>query len=172
MNEAGQTDEARTRTVRWRDPLISAREAGGTSGIEFLRRIVRGEIPGPPIAELLGFRLAQVEPGFAVFEFEPGEHLYNPIGVVHGGVAGTLLDSAMGCSIQSTLPAKTIYTTLEFKINLVRAVTMHTGPMRAEGRVVHAGKRAGTAEGRLIDRDGKVYAHGSTTCMIMPVAER
>jgi uncharacterized protein (TIGR00369 family) len=172
MNEAGQADVTRTRTVRWRDPMISAKQAGGTSGIDFLRRIVSGDIPGPPIAELLGFRLVQVEPGFALFEFEPGEHLYNPIGVVHGGVAGTLLDSAMGCSIQSTLPANMIYTTLEFKVNLVRAVTSRTGPMRAEGRVVHVGKRAGTAEGRLIDRDGKFYAHGSTTCMIMPLGER
>lgn len=172
MNEAGEGGGSRIRTVAWRDPSISAKQAGGVSGIEFLRRIVSGEIPGPPIAELLGFRLAQVEPGFAVFEFEPAEYHYNPIGVVHGGVAGTLLDSAMGCSVQSTLPANTIYTTLEFKVNLVRSITMNTGPMRAEGRVVHAGKRAGTAEGRLIDRDGKIYAHASTTCMIMPLGER
>jgi uncharacterized protein (TIGR00369 family) len=161
--------EGRTRTVIWRDPLILAKEAGTAAGLVLLRRLIAGELPQPPIAELLGFRLAQVEHGFAVFEIEPAEYHYNPIGVVHGGVAGTLLDSCMGCAVHSTLPAGVGYTTLEFKVNLVRAVTMNTGPMRAEGRIVHGGARMATAEGKLIDAAGKIYAHGTTTCMIFPL---
>ena len=168
LQNQGSGGSARSRTVTWQDPFVLANLAGKASGIDLLQRMVRGEVPLPPIAELLGFRLIEVEPGKAVFEFEPAEFHYNPIGVVHGGVAATLLDSAMGCSVHSTLPPTGGYTTLEFKINLVRAVTMNTGTMRAEGRIVHGGKRAATAEGRLIDRDGKHYAHGTTTCMIFP----
>lgn len=159
----------RTRTVAWQDPMIVARLGGTAGGMELLGRMVRGELPPPPIAELLGFRLAHVEPGLARFEIEPAEYHYNPIGVVHGGLAGILLDSAMGCSVHTTLPAGIGYTTLEFKVNLVRAVTMKTGLLTCEGRVVHAGKRAATAEGRLVDGEGKLYAHGSTTCMIFPL---
>jgi uncharacterized protein (TIGR00369 family) len=169
QNQAFEAAGPRTRTVTWQDPMITARLAGTASGLELLQRMIRGELPPPPIAELLGFRLVQVEAGFAVFEIEPREFHYNPIGVVHGGVAGTLLDSAMGCSIHATLPPKTAYTTLEFKVNLVRAVTKDTGLLRCEGRVVHGGKRAATAEGKLIDAGGKLYAHGSTTCMIFPL---
>lgn len=159
----------RTRTVAWQDPMIVARLGGTAGGMELLGRMVRGELPPPPIAELLGFRLAHVEPGLARFEIEPAEYHYNPIGVVHGGLAGILLDSAMGCSVHTTLPAGIGYTTLEFKVNLVRAVTMKTGLLTCEGRVVHAGKRAATAEGRLVDGEGKLYAHGSTTCIIFPL---
>jgi uncharacterized protein (TIGR00369 family) len=166
LSEAGPE---RSRSVTWQDPMITARLGGTASGLELLQRMIKGELPSPPIAVLLGFRLVQVEPGFAVFEIEPREFHYNPIGVVHGGVAGTLLDSAMGCSVHSTLPPKTAYTTLEFKVNLVRAITKDTGLLRCEGRVVHGGKRAATAEGRLVGVDGKLYAHGSTTCMILPL---
>jgi len=161
--------DARTRTVSWQDPFITARLLGPETGLGLLRRMIAGELPSPPIAQLLGFRLAEVEHGRAVFEFEPAEYHYNPIGVVHGGVAGILLDSAMGCSVHSTLAAGMGYTTLEFKVNLVRAITMNTGTMRIEGTLVYGGKRAATAEGRVTDRNGKVYAHGSTTCMIFPM---
>ena len=160
---------ARNRTVSWQDPMILARLGGTAAGIDLLRRMIAGELPPPPIAELLGFRLTKVEPGFARFEIEPAEYHYNPIGVVHGGVAGTLLDSAMGCSVHTTLPPKTAYTTLEFKVNLVRPVTMKTGTLICEGHVVHGGKRMATAEGKLVDREGRLYAHGSTTCMIFPL---
>jgi uncharacterized protein (TIGR00369 family) len=150
--------------------MAIAREAGKTSGLEFLGRMTGGELPRPPIAEVLDFRLVKAETGFAVFEFEPAEFHYNPIGVVHGAMAGMLLDSAMGCSVQTTLPAGMAYTTLEFKVNLVRAVTMKTGLMRAEGRVIHTGARVATAEGKLIDVAGKIYAHGTTTCLIYPIS--
>jgi uncharacterized protein (TIGR00369 family) len=167
--DAAKTDsQSRTRTVSWADPMIGAGMVRkGMSGMEFLQKIVSGEIPPPPIAQLLDFTLTHVEPGFAVFECDPAEYHYNPIGVVHGGLACTLLDSTMSCAIQTTVPAGSAYTTLELKVHLVRAITDKTGHLRAEGRIIHGGSRMGTAEGKLIDKDGKIYAHGTTTCMIM-----
>jgi len=137
------------------------------TGIEFLRAIRDGRLPSPPIAELLGFQLVEVEPGHAVFECVPGKQHYNPIGVVHGGLAMTLLDSAMGCSVQTQMPAGVGYTTLEAKTNLVRAITATTGKLRAIGKLVHLGSRIATAEGRLEDASGKLYAHATTTCMVL-----
>jgi uncharacterized protein (TIGR00369 family) len=159
--------QSRSRTVRWTDPMISAAAARGASGIEFLQKLVRGEIPPPPIAELMGFTLTKVEPGYALFECDPAEYHYNPIGLVHGGLACTLLDSAMSCAIQTLVPAGSAYTTLELKVHLVRAITDKTGHLRAEGRIIHGGSRMGTAEGKLVDKDGRICAHGTTTCMIM-----
>jgi uncharacterized protein (TIGR00369 family) len=139
------------------------------SGLEFLSRIADGRASQPPIGKVLGFRLAEVSPGFALFTMTPGSQHYNPIGVVHGGIAGILLDSCMGCAVQSHLPAGTGYTTLEFKVNLVRAITDATGPIRAEGRSLHVGRRAATAEGRVVDARGTLLAHGTTTCLIFPL---
>lgn len=139
------------------------------SGLEFLAKIVSGELPRPPIAGLLGFSLAEVEEGRAVFVAEPERRHYNPIGSVHGGFAATLLDSCMACSVQTRLPAGKGYTTLEFKVNLVRGLTDETGPVRAEGTAIQVGSRVGTAEGRLIDASGRLYAHGTTTCLIFPI---
>jgi uncharacterized protein (TIGR00369 family) len=157
----------RTLKVSWSDPRILADAARTMPGLEFLQAIRDGRLPAAPIAELLGMRLAEVERGHAVFEVTPGEHHYNPIGVVHGGLAMTLLDSAMACSVQSQVPPGSGYTTLEVKINLVRAVTSQVGKLRAIGKVVHAGNRIATAEGRLEDASGKLYAHGTTTCIIL-----
>ena len=157
----------RTLKVSWSDPRILADAARTMPGLEFLQAIRDGKLPAAPIAELLGMRLAEVERGHAVFEVTPGEHHYNPIGVVHGGLAMTLLDSAMACSVQSQVPPGSGYTTLEVKINLVRAVTSQVGKLRAIGKVVHAGNRIATAEGRLEDASGKLYAHGTTTCIIL-----
>jgi uncharacterized protein (TIGR00369 family) len=154
-------------TASWSDPAALA-EAGRTmSGMEFLQAIREGRLPAPPIAELLGFKLVEVDTGHAVFEILPGEQHYNPIGVVHGGLAMTLLDSAMGCAVHSHMPAGGGYTTLEAKTNLVRPVTSKTGLLRAIGKVLHLGSRVATAEGRLVDGDGKVYAHATTTCIIL-----
>ena len=146
---------------------VLANAARRLSGLEFLQHIRDGRLPAPPIARLLGFQLAEAEPGHAVFEVTPGEQHYNPIGVVHGGLAMTLLDSAMACAVQTSLPAGSAYTTLEAKINLVRAITSDTGKLRAIGKVIHTGKRVGTAEGRLEDSSGKLYAHGTTTCIVL-----
>jgi uncharacterized protein (TIGR00369 family) len=157
----------RALTVSWSDPQALAEAGRSMSGIDFLRAIRDGLLPSPPIAELLGFRLVEVEPGHAVFEVLPGEQHYNPIGVVHGGLAMTLLDSAMGCAVQTHMPAGGGYTTLEAKTNLVRAVTGTTGMLRAIGKVVHLGSRVATAEGRLVDASGKLYAHATTTCMVL-----
>jgi len=158
---------ARTLTVEWNDPVAIAAAGRTMTGIDFLRAIRDGKLPPPPIAQLMGFRLTEVEPGHAVFEITPGEQHYNPIGVVHGGVAMTLLDSAMGVCIHTKLPAGTGYTTLEAKTNLVRAITDKTGKLRAIGKVIHLGSRVATAEGRLEDAAGKLYAHATTTCIVL-----
>lgn len=137
-------------------------------GLGFLRAIIGGTIPQPPITETLGFRLISAEHGRAVFEGEPQFRHYNPIGSVHGGFAMTLLDSALGCAVHSTLGTGETYTTLEIKVNLVRPLTEDTGPVMAEGRILHRGRTVGTAEGDVRDANGKVYAHATTTCMIFP----
>jgi uncharacterized protein (TIGR00369 family) len=137
------------------------------SGIDFLRAIRDGRLPPAPIAQLLGFKLIEVEAGEAVFEVDPGEQHYNPIGVVHGGLAMTLLDSAMGCAVHTQMPAGAGYTTLEAKTNLTRPITSKTGKLRAIGRVLHLGSRVATAEGRLLDAAGKLYAHATTTCIVL-----
>jgi uncharacterized protein (TIGR00369 family) len=157
----------RSLEVTWQDPMELAKVARSMAGIEFLRAMRDGKLPPPPIAELLGFKLVEVEPGRAVFEVQPGERHYNPIGVVHGGLAMTLLDSAMGCSVQTQMPAGGGYTTLEAKTNLVRAITAETGLLRAIGKVVHVGERIATAEARLEDKAGKLYAHATTTCIVL-----
>ena len=139
------------------------------SGLEFMRGILEGRYPPAPITAALKFELVEVEQGRAVFEGVPELAYYNPIGSVHGGYAATLLDSCMGCAVHTTLPPGKAYTTLEFKINFVRALTEKTGRVRAEGRVIHPGSRATTAEGNLYDAAGKLLAHATTTCMIFPV---
>ncbi len=154
-------------SISWNDPSALAEAGRSMSGIHFLRAIRDDRLPAPPIAELLGFKLVEVELGHAVFEVLPGEQHYNPIGVVHGGLAMTLLDSAMGCAVQTQMPAGGGYTTLEAKTNLVRAITAKTGTLRAIGKVVHLGSRVATAEGRLVDPAGKLYAHATTTCIVL-----
>ena len=154
-------------TVRWEDPARLAARGRELPGIEFLRAIRDGELPPAPIQALLSFRLTEVDPGRVVFVAEPGEQHFNPIGVVHGGLAATLLDSAMGACVHSTLEQGQGYTTLETKFNLVRAITADTGELRTEGTVVHRGGRVATAEGRVTGADGKLLAHGTSTCLIV-----
>lgn len=137
------------------------------SGLEFLTAIRDGRLPAPPISRGLAFRLSEVEHGRVVFEGFPSSEHYNPIGSVHGGYAATLLDSCMSCAVQSTLPKGTGYTTLEFKVSLVRAITAQTGRVLAEGRILTSGRRIGTAEGRLLDPAGKLLAHGTATCLVL-----
>jgi uncharacterized protein (TIGR00369 family) len=139
------------------------------SGLEFLRAIQEGRLPPPPIARHLGFALAEVEEGRALFVGTPDFSVYNPIGSVHGGYIATLLDSAMSCAVHTTAPAGFGYTTVEIKVNFVRAVTDRTGQVRAEGRIINAGKRIGTSEGRLTDTQGRLLAHGTATCLIFPL---
>jgi len=158
---------ARTRTITWEDPALGLARAAEMSGLEFIRAMLEGKVPPPPITATMGFIGSEAEEGRAVFVGEAGEFLYNPIGVVHGGFAMTLLDSALGCAVHTTLARGERYTTLETKVNFVRPVTAETGPVRCEATVIHRGRRVATAEGRLVaDRNGKILAHGSTTCLI------
>lgn len=149
------------------DPAAIAALGRELSGMDYIQAIFRGELPAPPISELMGFRGVSAEPGRAIFEMEPGPQHYNPIGSVHGGVALTLLDSAMGCAVHTLLEAGVGYTTLEVKTNFVRAITADTGTIRCEGVVIHRGSRIATAEGKLTDAAGKLLAHGTTTCLIL-----
>ena len=157
----------RSLTVTWDDPIAAFAAGKALNGLDYMNEMIAGRIAPPPIMRLLGFRLVQIGEGLAVFECEPGEQHYNPIGVVHGGLAMTLLDSAMGCCVHTRLPANTGYTTLEAKVNLVRAITAKTGTIRATGKVIHLGGKTATAEARLEDSAGKLYAHGTTTCIIL-----
>jgi uncharacterized protein (TIGR00369 family) len=138
------------------------------TGLDMLRAMAAGELPGPPIADLLGFEVVEGEAGRMLFAALPGPQHYNPIGTVHGGLAATLLDSAMGSAVHSTLPAGVGYTTLELKVNFVRPITAETGRILCEGTVVHGGGRVATAEGRVFaEATGKLLAHGTTTCLIL-----
>jgi uncharacterized protein (TIGR00369 family) len=146
-----------------RDVLLSQ------DGLSFLKAIAERRLPTPPIADLLDFALTEVEYGRALFEGLPSYRHYNPIGTVHGGYAATLLDSALGCAVHSTLQQGEAYTTLELKVNLVRPITQDTGRIKAEGKIIHRGRTVGTADAHLRDAEGKLYAHATTTCMIFPV---
>ncbi len=159
--------DERTLTLSWEDPAQLAEAAMSMAGIDFIRKVSSGELPAPPMAVLLGMDIAEVEEGRVVFTATPGERHYNPIGVVHAGLAATMLDSAMGCAVHTKLPAGTGYTTLETKFNLDRAITRDTGPIRCEATVITVGSRVGTAEGRVTGEDGRVYAHGTSTCLVM-----
>lgn len=141
-------------------------EMKGMSGLEFMSRIRDGELPAAPIGDSLNYELESVERGKVVFAGTPGFASYNPIGSVHGGWYGTLLDSCMACAVQTMLPAGQAYTTLEYKINILRAATVDTGRLRAIGEVTRVGRRTGVADGRIEDENGKVYATGSTTCLV------
>jgi len=158
---------SRSLQVAWDDPQAAFAAGVKLAGLDYMREMMAGRIAAPPIMKLMGYRLAEVGEGLAVFECEPGEYHYNPIGVVHGGLAMTLLDSAMGCAVHTRLPHGKGYTTLEVKVNLVRAITTQTGTIRATGHVLHFGGKTATAEGRLEDAAGKLYAHGSTTCILL-----
>ena len=141
-------------------------QVAGRTGLEMLEAMLAGELPPPPIASGLDFLILRVERGAALFQGRPSFQHYNPLGVVHGGWIATLLDSAMGCAVHSTLPAGTGYTTLELKVNFVRAVTREVPLVRAEGKLVHGGRQVAVAQGRLVGPDGKLHAHATTTCLI------
>lgn len=157
----------RTRTVSWEDPLRTASQGFALSGVDYLRAMMKGTLPNAPIAALMGLALEEVEEGRVVFGVDPGEHHYNPSGVVHGGLLATLLDSAMGCAVHSLLLPERGYTTLEIKVNYLRAIKGETGRVLGIGTVVHKGNQIATAEGRVVDQSGKLYAHGVTTCLLL-----
>lgn len=141
-------------------------QIAGRTGMEVFEAIFAGELPPAPIGDTLDFVPIHMEPGTAVFQGRPQRRHYNPLGTVHGGWFATLLDSAVGCAVHSTLPAGKGYTTLELKVNMVRPLNDQVPMVRAEGKVIHTGRKVATAEGRIIGPDGKLYAHATTTCLI------
>lgn len=156
----------RTRTFSWDDPTPFWHKASGKSGLELLQLAIAGELPPPPMARLMDIQLTEVARGRAVFTGTPKEFHYNPLGSVHGGYGATMLDSAMGCSVHSILAPGDIYTTLEFKINYLRALTHDTGLVRGIGTVINETRTTALAEGRIEDASGKLYAFATTTCVI------
>ncbi|MFJ2240717.1 PaaI family thioesterase [Streptomyces sp. NPDC087859] len=159
----------RTRTYQWDDPAISAEAAGRMAGIDFLRELMAGRLPGPPVSYTLDFALDEVEPGRAVFSLTPGEEHYNPIGSVHGGIFATLLDSAAGCAVQSTLPQGVAYTSLDLTVKFLRRITADTGPVRAIGTVINKGRQTALAQAQLLDATDRLLAHATSSCMLFPV---
>ena len=162
----------RKRTIFWDDPKINKRAAATSiSGLDYLRAIKDGRINPPPVAMLVGYKILEIENGYAVFELSPAEYHYNPFATVHGGILSTLLDTAMTASVLSTLSKGISCSTIEIKVNFIRPVTTDTEVLRCEARPIHVGKRLATVEGRLKDKNGKLYAHGISTCVIFKVVE-
>jgi uncharacterized protein (TIGR00369 family) len=159
----------RSKTVSWFDPMITAAAGARLSGIEHLRRVIAGELPPPPIAALFGFRIVSVDPGTVTFAGEADESSYNPIGLVHGGFVCTLLDSVVGCAVQSTLPAAVGYTSIEIKVNYLRGLHAHTGELRARGWVTKPGRRIAFADGEVRDAHDKLIATATGSCLVIPL---
>ncbi|MEM7654068.1 MAG: PaaI family thioesterase [Pseudomonadota bacterium] len=155
-----------SKMITWHDPMPTAKLASELSGLEFLSGIVDGTIPQPPITAPLDFALVEVAEGFAVFEGNPAAHHYNPIGTIHGGWFCTIIDSAASCAAHTLVKPGGGYTTLELKVNFVRAITLETGVVRCEGRVIHAGRSVVTSDAKILDKNGKLYGHGTATCMM------
>lgn len=167
MNDS--SNNTRKRLITWEDPVKIAKAADNLPGIEYLKLMMTKEY-GPPIGELLNFQLIEAEQGKAAFKIEPAEYHYNPGNVVHGGIAATVLDAAMACAIHSLLPPKHFCTTIELKINYLRPIVVQTGLLRGEGEVIHFGGRTAVVQGKLLDKDGKLYAYSSATFMILQTA--
>ena len=155
-----------TRTAEDEKHEGGAEQRRALSGLEYMRQLMTGQREPSGMARLMNMRLVEVEEGRAVFAVEPDERHYNGLGIAHGGLAATLLDSALGCAINTVMPAGRVFTTLEMKINYVRPMRRVTGEVRCEAEVLHAGGRVATAEGRITDAAGKLYAHGTATCML------
>ena len=162
----------RKKTIAWDDPKVSARDAASISGFDYLKAIKEGRINPPPIAMLVGYKLVEVDIGYAVFELEPDEYHYNPFATVHGGIISTILDSAMTASVLSSLNQGESCSTTEIKVNFIRPVTNKTGTLRCEARPIHLGKRLATTEGKLKDKNDNLYAHAVGTCLIFNTGKR
>lgn len=159
----------RSRTVSWHDPLRTAAGMAGRTGMEFLKAFVDGELPGPPIASLLDFTILSFAEGEVTFVCTPDESAYNPIGAIHGGLVCTLLDSAMGCAVHSTLPANIGYTSIEISVRYLRPLYANGGEITATGRVVKPGRRVSFAEGEVRDAAGRLVATAATSCLVFPL---
>ncbi|HEU5062633.1 MAG TPA: PaaI family thioesterase [Solirubrobacterales bacterium] len=165
---AERPESSRSRTLVWQDPVATASIGATMTGMEYMTAVVTGKVPPPPIAVTMRLRPVELEEGRVVFEGEPGEEHYNPIGVVHGGYASTLLDSALGCAVHTTLPAGVAYTSLGLEAKFARPLTRDTGRVLCEATVLYRGRKQATAEATLTAADsGKLLAHGIATCMIL-----
>jgi uncharacterized protein (TIGR00369 family) len=164
-----QEGPRRESTAHWGDPFVTAAAAAHMDGLTWLRAIMSGALPAPPIAEVLKFALESVEPGVVAFGFDAAELHYNPLGTVHGGMLATVCDSALACAVRSELPAGQVASTVELHLNIVRPVTAATGHLSCEAQVVYRGSRMATAEAKLRDTTGKLYAHATTTCLIVDI---
>ena len=168
-----QLDAVRTRMLGGggKPGLANPALVKGKTGLEVMHAMLAGELPYPHIAETLDFALVEVALGKAIFQGTPQLMHYNPLGSVHGGWYATLLDSAMGCAVHTMMPVGRAYTTAELGINIVRAASNQSGPLRAIGNVIHCGRQMATAEARIVGPDGKLYAHGTTTCLVFEVPQ-
>lgn len=146
--------------------LIQSDQITGKTGLEIMHAMLAGQLPYPHIADTMDFSLVEVASGTATFQGIPQLKHYNPLGSVHGGWYATLLDSAVGCAVHTMMPAGRTYTTAELSVNIVRAASHQSGPLRAIGTVIHCGRQLATAEGRIVGADGKLYAHATTTCLV------
>jgi uncharacterized protein (TIGR00369 family) len=160
-------EPGRERTYSWVDPKAYVEAASGRSGLELFRYLLDNDFPPPPIAQTLGFRLVEVDKGLAVFAIEPAEYLYNPIGSVHGGVYATLLDSAAGCAVHTTLAESVNYTSLDLAVKFLRGMSPDGGEVRAIGTVTHSGRRTALAEARMVDEKGRLLATATSSCLIL-----
>jgi uncharacterized protein (TIGR00369 family) len=158
--------EPRSRTITWQDPSVFAALAGQRSGLELLHAMIAGELPPPPVMQLVDVSSFQAEEGRVVVEMAAQEFHYNPLGGVHGGVLSTLLDTAAGCSVHTTLPAGVGYTSLDLNVKFLRPVTVGSGVLRCEGTVLSRGRRTALAEARMTDESGRLVAHATSTCML------
>lgn len=165
--ELWKADEVAIRARLREADAAPQEQVAGRSGMEIFEAIFAGELPPAPMGETLDFIPIHMEHGVAVFQGRPQRRHYNPLGTVHGGWFATLLDSAVGCAIHTMLPAGKGYTTLELKVNMVRALSSDVPLVRAEGKVIHVGRQVATAEGRIVGPDGKLFAHATTTCLIL-----
>lgn len=172
MSSNEKSNTQRIRTIVWEDPRLSTRDSHSISGLEYLRAIKKGEISAPPVARLLGYNISKIDTGLAVFEIEPAEYHYNPFGTVHGGIASTLLDTTMTAAVLSTLPRGAHCSTIEIKINFILPIVSQTGTLRCKAKTIHVGRRIATAEGKLVDKQEKLYAHAVGTCMIFKQKKR
>ena len=156
-----------TRTYSFHSIEESLNKAKDFTGLEYLQAMISGELTPAPAVQTLGMYGISCQEGEAIFGFIPEDYHYNAVGTVHGGVISTLLDTAMGCSLLTTLDAETTFTTLELKVNFLRAVTKDLGELVSLGKIIHAGRTTALVEASLVDADGKIYAHGVSTCLKM-----
>ncbi|HEX7968531.1 MAG TPA: PaaI family thioesterase [Stellaceae bacterium] len=162
---------SRSRTITWSEPVLDLGEFRTMSGLDYLRHALGDGARPAPIGRLMDFSPVNFEHGLAVFQAMPAEFHYNPLGTVHGGFAATLLDSALGCAVHTTLKPGLAYATVELKVNYVRPMTAKTGLVTCEGRTISVGARIATSEAKLTGADGKLYAHGTATCLIFPLPD-